>query len=183
MRYLLNTSTPPVETETDLITLSEAKNFLQVTENDAFEHDFINQLIVAAVRDIELMTNRSILTQTWDVILDRFEDGVMHLDKTPLTLVTHIKYFDSDEVWQTWSSSNYRVSKSAGAIEPVDGWPSTYSRIDVAEVRIVCGDTVDDVPQPIKDAIKYRLAELYHDRDHQEDISRLVAPYTRLVLA
>ena len=58
---------------TEPITLTEAKLWLKV--DDSTDDDLITALIIAARQACEDYTHRSLITQTWQMTLDRFPNG------------------------------------------------------------------------------------------------------------
>lgn len=175
--------TPPASA---IVTLAEAKTHLRV-EHDV-ENDYIPTLVDAAEALIlgrEGWTGRASTEQTWKLSLEGFPiDDCIELPFPPLRSVTHVKYYDPDNVQQTFSSAKYAVitDETPGEIEllATQGWPSTYPRHDAVEVQFVCG--YDTIPAPIKHATLITLASLYRNRGDESfqmpaAVRRLLAPY------
>ena len=126
------------------------------------EDTLINTLIKAARKRLEADTGRALITQTWDLFLDRFpvDDGPIYIPKPPVQSITSIKYIDSDGVEQTWDGANYRTDlKSAPArITPAYNvsYPTARDITNAVTVRFVCGygaagsDVEDDLVQAVK---------------------------------
>lgn len=101
----------------------------------------VTRLITAVRERAELATNRSLITQTWDLVLDGFppyasvsyglslgtrllsgydrSGGTMRVNfieipKAPLQSITHVKYYDTTGTLQTWAASNYVVEAPSG---------------------------------------------------------------------
>jgi uncharacterized phiE125 gp8 family phage protein len=105
--------------------------------------------------------------------------------------VTHIKYTDTDGALQTLSSSRYVVDTACkpGRIIPAynDYWPSTRDIPNAVTVRFVAGWlTPEDVPEPLKHALKIQALTLYEHReefvigesfDELPVVKRLIADY------
>ena len=89
----------------------------------------------------------------------------------PLSSVTSIKYYDTDETVATFSSSNYIVDTHSepGRIELQysEVWPSTVLRpINGVEIIFVAGyGAASAVPDVIKHAIKILIAHCYENRE------------------
>lgn len=159
--------TPP---DIEPITLSEAKAHLRV--DTTAEDVLISCLIQAAREYAETFTNRALVTQTYDLILDGFPAcDVIELPRPKLQSVTSISYIDTAGDSQTWASSNYDVDTSGvfGRIALADGisWPSTQSSINTVNIRFVTGygDETSDIPQSIKQGMLMYIADLYDNRD------------------
>lgn len=96
----------------------------------------------------------------------------------PLSSVTHIKYYDTDNSQQTWSDTNYNVFKfrnQKGFIEIKNNIdvPSLYPRANAIEIQFVCGYGSDatSTPTPIAQAILLIVGHMYEKRE--DTISRL----------
>ena len=94
------------------------------------------------------------------------------LPKSPLSSVSSIQYYDSDNEQQTWSSDDYNVlnpENQKGFIELVDGknFPNIYSRGSAITITFVCGygSSESDVPETIKQAVLLMIGSLYEKRE------------------
>ena len=94
------------------------------------------------------------------------------LPKAPISSVSHIKYYDSDNALQTWADTNYNLIKpenQKGFVELVDGkdFPSIYTRGDAIKITFVSGygSSASDVPEPIKQAVLLIIGSLYEKRE------------------
>lgn len=161
------------------VSVDEARDHLRLTATD--EDAIIANIIKAATRWAEDYTGYRFCTQTWTFTLDSFpykptrvfngkpydDYEIIKVPYPPLQSVTHIKYYDTSDVLQTLSASDYRVDTESepGRIQPVESWPDTYDKINPVEIRFVCGwDDVDDIDDQIKTAILLRVSDLYENR-------------------
>jgi len=82
------------------VSLEEAKSFYRVigTEQDAD----ITRTLTAATEKAEQITNRQLVTATYDGYLDAFSSVVV-LPKPPFGSVTKVEYIDVDGVTQVWT--------------------------------------------------------------------------------
>jgi len=154
------------------VSIAEAKAHCRV--NTTSEDDLISALITAARMHVEATTKRALCTQTWDFKLDDFCEWVFEVPKPPLQTVTFIKYVDANGTLQTWSSSAYQSTAPAGPyaergrIMPVLGgaWPiARPDTFDAFQIRVACGyGAAAAVPQPLKNAILFRVLEMYERR-------------------
>lgn len=160
------------------VDLDEAKAHCNVDVND--DDELIRGLIAAARQTVETHTRRALCEQTWDLKLDTFtdchyyEDGAIVLPFPPVSSITSITYLDTSGDSQTWSSSLYRTDLPSGPhasrarITPAFGvyWPSSYSVISAVTIRFVCGyGDANDVPEPLKAAIKMLVSHWYRQRE------------------
>lgn len=165
--------TPPA-TEPVLLSDMEAQMRIPDLSSEANEIE----LIIKAVREqAEAITRRSFITQTWELVLDRFPSGrgVITIPKAPLQDIVSIKYIDTDGVEQTLSPSTYRALSDA---EPADviptyglSWPIALNDLAVVRVRFNCGygptepDTANNVPSGIKQWIMLNTSFFYENRE------------------
>lgn len=155
------------------LTLTEAKAHLRVTAAD--DDTYITTLIIVARQWAENVTRRALITQTWDLFLDKFPSmlspgSMIEVPLPPLVSVTTVKYTDTDGVQQTLSASLYDVDINAerGRITPAYGevWPSTRAEMNAVEIRIVAGyGATAFVPVKIKQAMLLLIGHLYERRE------------------
>tara|TARA_R110000824_G_scaffold47353_3_gene134940 strand:+ start:5161 stop:5814 length:654 start_codon:yes stop_codon:yes gene_type:complete len=162
-KHLSLVTAPAVEP----ISLTEAKTHLRVdsTADDAY----ITSLIIVAREAAELYTQRTFITQTWQMFMDCWPIGKgrddwfsgvrqmpitsitgsssIELPKPPLQSVTHIKTYANDDTATTYSSANYYVSTYSGlnpsngriTLRDGDGWPSPSRNADGIEIHFISG--------------------------------------------
>ena len=174
--------TPPVS---EPVNVAELRSFCR---QDLLDDDAeLADLAFSCREFIERSFNIQMLTATWELTLDAFPEGVIYLPRPPLASVTSIQYYDSANVLQTWSNTNYRVltTEEPGFIEAVDSWPNTYERSDAVKVTYVAGWSHRTlIPAGLTQAIKTRVRWMYEgqpgDPDkHERRISSLLGPYGR----
>jgi len=153
--------------ETPLFTTAEAKDFLKV--DTTADDTLIDNLIKAATESCQIYTNQYFL----NTVVEQYSDkwlGIYTLYKSPVSAITHIKYYDSDDTEQTWASSNYildDVSKPARIGLAVDATlPSLSDRINAVHVKYTVGygTASTDVPDGIKQAVLLTLGNWYENR-------------------
>ena len=179
--------------------LADVKAHLRVSWTS--EDSYITTLIRSAYNIAEGYTNLSLIPKTHEMFLDRFpnsydgskEDEWLDLVNSCGGLsITTIKYYDADNVYTTWNSSNYNVDEPGitwGRVYPkVDKvFPSTADRPQAVEVKYDTGfdnATAGDVlPDAIRAAILILIGNLYENR--QDNIVGRIAselPMTAKVL-
>lgn len=158
--------TGPIER---VVSKADLRTHLRI--DDSVEDTLLGQLSDAAQAEAESYTWRKLLKQTWDQYYDGFTDPLL-LRYPPLHSdgVTSVTYTDTAGDAQTLATSVYEAGEVDGItvvrrkFEQV--WPSTRSHADVVIVRFVCGfDTVDDVPEPYKQAIRLHAGWYYRNRE------------------
>lgn len=150
----------------------------------------INGHIIAARQHIENITNRALVTQTWDLFLDHFH-AVIEVPKSLLQSVTSITYVDADGSSQTLSSSVYTVDTDTdpGRIYLAynQSWPTIRAIRHAITIRFIAGyGDADSVPRDIKLAMLLMVAHYYENReatspvqlnDIPMGVNALLAPY------
>lgn len=169
---------------TEPISLDEVKSHLRVTSDQ--DDLLLDGLIRAARQHVEGRDGwlgRTLVTQTWDLKLERFPSGedfpndawpravAIRVPLPPLQTITSVKYLDTAGVEQTITSTEYvvHVSEEPGLIVPAYGktWPSIRLEPGAVRIRFVAGygATADLVPEPLKLALKAFVAHFYEQRE------------------
>lgn len=168
--------TPPT---VPVVTLEEAKAHLRVDHAD--DDALIGGMIAAAVGHLDPAGSgwlgRALRPQTWELRLDAFPCGPIHIPYPPLISVESVKYDDADGVERTATVGiDYRVL-SGGAwksrLEPIYGgsWPSARCDHEAVRVRYVgghapaAGATPDVLPFQIKAAVLLMVGDLFAFRE------------------
>lgn len=153
------------------ISLAEAKLHLRVDITD--DDTLIRSLIVTARENVEGISRRALITQTWKYILDEFpEDDEIVLPLPPLQSVASITYKDQDGNASTFSSGDYIVNTDADPGKIVLGygksWPST-SLYPTGAVTVQFtagfGDAATDVPEKYRQAMLLLIGHWYENRE------------------
>lgn len=164
--------TPP---SVEPITLAQAKLHLRVdhTDDDALISAYIEGARVFA----EKFTARAFVTQTWELVIDKFPLHEIMIPLPPLQSVSSIKYDDTGGVEQTLATNGYEVdtaSQPGWVVPVVSGWPTVFSGINAVRIRFVAGyspttdsppDLVENIPASLKDAIRLHVGNLYANRE------------------
>lgn len=152
------------------ISVSEAKAHMRVDFTD--DDDYITALIVAARTIAEERTNRALITQTWDYVLDDFPCGnAIKIRKPKLQSVTSVKYIDSDGTENTMPTTDYLVDTDSSpgriVLKFAKIWPTAILQpASAVRIRMVCGyGLAVAVPQPLKQAIFFLVAHWYENRE------------------
>lgn len=166
------------------ITLSEAKLHCRVDTSD--DDTLITALITAATEMAEQLTGRALMTQTWELTQDAFDDAMV-LTRVPVASITSVKYIDEAGVEQTLNSANYTLFSgndygyhqvtAAYGLE----WPATRIQDDAVKVRYVAGyANAAAVPESIKQWIKLMVSSMYDNRETEAYSSRAVSTTVRM---
>ena len=182
METILKTA-PAVEP----ISLDEAKRHLRIDIDETDHDDYLQDLIVVARQQVEMITWRKLVTQTWTAYLPDWPSGnyielpfgeLYSVTPEVIDGVSGIKYASNDIDATTglfttyaWVSTEYVVDTDyqLGRIVLVDGytWPNeTLSPTNPIEIVFICGyGLAADVPPQIKHAMKMIMSELFENRE------------------
>ena len=158
------------------ISLDEAKRHLRIEIDETNHDDYLQDLIVVARNQVEMITWRKLITQTWYAYLQDWPCSwpsaeYIELPFGNLQSVTAIKYTDSDGDESTWDSTEYIVGTDyqKGRVTLADGytWPNeTLYPSNPIEVEFLCGyGLAVSVPSQIKHAMKMIMSELFENRE------------------
>lgn len=162
--------TPPAA---EPVTLGEVKDHLRVT--NSLEDELLTNLITTARQKLDGprgLLGRCLITQTWKATLDGFP-RLIDLPFAPVSAVSAITYRDAAGIEQTLAADTYMVAglddDELGSISPVRGrsWPLiSYSPGSVSVTFMAgYGNAPEDVPEPIRTAIKMLVGHLYENRE------------------
>lgn len=172
------------------ITVAEAKAHCRI-DHDA-EDMLISSLILAARLHVEHNLDLALVSQSWSLYLDAWPGGAhVELPLAPLIGVEAIKTYDADDNAAIVDPGKYSID--AASRRPRIAFDNSASRpvpgraINGIEIAFVAGygATADDVPVPIRQAIKMLVAHWYEAREPAEQhavsipgtVASLIAPY------
>jgi uncharacterized phiE125 gp8 family phage protein len=151
----------------EAVSLEDAKDHLRVT-SDA-EDALIATYLTAARQWVEAYTGRSLCTQTWQIALGGFARDLWLPRAAPLQSITHVKYYDSDNVLQTWDSANYFTPafQEPALLQPVSTAtiPSVYCRPDAVQVEYIAGYAAEACPEELRLAVLMLMAHFHENRE------------------
>lgn len=163
--YLLGVPKRTVAPTTWPVTREEVQDELGIW--DTALHIRLDRLIRQATEQVESDARRVLMTQTWQLWLDRFPCHEIALRKFPVQSVTHLKYYTSG-VLTTWASSNYQTDliTEPCRIEPVQGtsWPvPDYDKLNAVQVEWIAGYASQAlVPNTAKSAVLYAVKQMFY---------------------
>lgn len=173
--------TQTVAPSVEPVLTADQKTWMRVDGSD--EDTLIGSLAAAARAYIEMATSRQCITATWVLKMDNFPAGDIVLPIFPLQSITSIKYYDNNDVQQTWTSSLYDVDTAMepGRVRPASGedYPSAVrGHSDDIEITFVAGDgdAASDVPDGIKAAINILAANWFENRESNTPIGLTPVP-------
>jgi len=181
--------------EAEPLSLVDAKHFLRVEHDD--DDELISALIVGARGHVEAATRRALISQTWRLTLDAWPgNGRITVLLAPLREVTAARVYDAAGVPQDVDPETFVLDApgSPGAIA-FPPWAVAASERSLAgiEIDVVAGygDAADDVPEPLRHAIRLLVAHWYENRGVAAEsgvqpmpagVAALIAPYRGVAL-
>lgn len=172
------------------LTTSEAKAHLKVSGSS--EDAYIDSLVKASRTSIEKYLNRALITQTWKVYFDEW-DNKLSLG-LPAQSITSVKYYDYTGSLTLLDSDLYYSDIISEPARVVRKYDSVYPELEeqrpngiVVEFVAGYGDASTDVPADILHAVKLVLADYYDNKGEvvvgtiavriQGHIKNLLHPY------
>jgi uncharacterized phiE125 gp8 family phage protein len=156
------------------------KEHLRVTHDN--HESLIIGYIEAATERFERDANVCLKTQTWQAFFDESEVcETMELWKYPISAISSVKYYDTDNYEQTQDvSERIEFIKGRPAKIVHEDTPSVYERPDAMTVEFVAGFT--SIPKDILLAIKLEVARLYENPSDPVDekigyVEKVIARY------
>lgn len=168
MRYSLATVTEPTAA---VVSPADIERYARLVDVSA-EIDHITDLIAAATKQCERWSERQFVHATYRMQLPEFPAcEEIYLPKPPLSSVTHVKYYDTANTLQTFTSSYYHVDTDSqpGRIVLALGqaWPATYERPDAVQLTFVAGYGAAGTATPanVRLAVKMLVKTWYDNPD------------------
>ena len=193
----------PQSAQNPIITLADMKNFMRV--DTAADDGLIEDFVKIATETISQFIRRSIVSQTLELVMDRFGSdidlsnsigpGVHELPKSflqelshielpfsPVQSITSIKTYNQSNTESTLSSAAYLLDGEGGRICLNSGytWPTSLRDKKAVVIRYVAGWGYTAVPHPIRQAIREYAAAMYDCRrtcEMPEHLLDMLGPY------
>ena len=184
---LVMTAAPAVEP----ISVAEAKAYLRVDHEH--EDALISSLIVTSRLHIEAALGLALITQDWSMEIDAWpEGGVVELPIHPVQFIDAVKVVAGNGSLVTLDEASYVLDGTSHPphLTPVArDWPVPGVAAQGIEIAFTAGfgDSADDVPPPIKQALLLLISHWYEQREPvaigtaatriPDTVSALLAPY------
>lgn len=158
----LRVITPPAA---EPVSLETVKEHLRIDHD--IEDALLDSYIAAARETGEKLSRRAFITQTLEMTVDDWpSDLMLRLWRPPLQSVTSVKYYDTDNVQQTWTDYVVDTDGEPGTIL-FNSLPAvTLRKRSAITIRFVAGygNTESSVPSTIKRANLSLIAHWYENR-------------------
>lgn len=152
----------------EVLSLANAKLQLRLESGYTAEDTLITSYINAATVSCENYINGHIQPKQMVVWLDKFEDLVF--ETYPITVQTVQYYQKDDSSLTTLATTDWyvqtRVDKKNTLV--IENLPNNVEteRPDVVKITAAIGyEAADDIPEPIKQAIRLQITDMYERRE------------------
>lgn len=169
------------------VSLAEAKNYLRVEHAD--DDSLIGELIVAARTQVEQAARRVLITQSWRIVKDRWPaSGWLVSPVNPLQTIDAVRVYplegaavalDPDALTLNAAAAPAIIAFEYGSVKQPG---RTAGGIEL-DVTAGYGDAAEDVPAPLRQAIRFLVARTYENRNRVEKdelpdaVAALIAAY------
>jgi uncharacterized phiE125 gp8 family phage protein len=154
--------TPPA---IEPLSLADAKTFLRVEHDD--DDAVIAGLIAAARGQIEALTRRALIVQSWRVTLDRWpRDRRLSLRIAPLRAVLAARLFDAQGSAQPLDAASFGIDAAASIVLAPPGLPRPGRAAGgiALDLELGFGPAAEDVPELLRHALRTLVAHWYDNR-------------------
>lgn len=163
---------PPAEYAVDL---DEAKAHARIEVDD--DDKLIQGLIATATQYAETYTQRALIEQQWEVLLDSWpcRERWLNIPHPPLRSIDEVTYLDRHGDEQVWEEENFRILKPSGptcepgriVLRQGTSWPHAINEPGSIKVKFTAGYGLHgaQVPAELRLAIKTHVAEMYENRE------------------
>jgi uncharacterized phiE125 gp8 family phage protein len=155
--------TPPAA---EPISLDQVKQHLGVTGSE--QDDLISLYLSAARQWIDgpsWLGGRTLMPQTWDLVIDTFPIYEIEFPLTPVQSVTQVAYDDANGDPMIMAPETYyldNVGDMPWLVPGDEGWPETLDAVNSVRIRFIAGYLdAASVPSPIKAALLLMVGHLY----------------------
>lgn len=160
-----------------VVTVAEQKDWSRI--KGTAQDTIIAAQINGATRHAEDWMQRALVTQTWQIGFDSFPFGFFSIPDTPqiielpyskLISLEEVKVFFEDGTDDDTLASIFDLDKNSEPariiLKPSKNWPSGLRQIDAVNITYKAGfGLASAVPQAIKDAIHYLVADRFENRE------------------
>lgn len=174
--YLLKRTIAP---SASVVTVATAKAHLRVDDDDS--DTYISSLIEVASDVVGEMAGKALINQTWQLQIGMTTGrSPVYLPNAPVSSITSIAYFDTDDQSQSEDTADYTLTGDNDTAWLVPAgtrvWPSMYDRPDALTVTYVAGygASPDKVPANLRHAALMLVGHWFENREAANHPAALV---------
>ena len=147
------------------ITLEEVKSHLRIINDE--EDDYIKSLITTARQDCEKFQNRAYYTQKWKLALDKLQNGIITIPRPPCQSIDRIVLVNNEGTEHEVTDYETDLISEPARLK-IEDYPSVnLQEMSGLQIEYTAGyETVDDIPDNVKHAIKLLIGEWYAMREN-----------------
>lgn len=162
------------------LTLAEARAHLRLDGDE--EDAVVSACIVAARQACESYTGLSLISQSWQLYLDRWPRGAVLLPRPPVQEVLEVAVMDAEGGRETLDPERYVVDRAAGRPARLVrrgglSWPRPGRPIGGIEItyRAGYGDSWNDVPAALRQGMLLAVAHFFERREGEAGLPPAIA--------
>jgi len=146
---------------TEPLTLQEVKDYLKRPFSD--QDAYLTSLIVAVRQNLENYCSSSFINQTLKLSQDCFDSKQISLWKSPVSSITSLKVFDSENAESTISNTMYFLHDNFLNLNQNFSLDVTLREFSGVQITYVAGygASASNVPQAIRQAILEQINAIY----------------------
>jgi uncharacterized phiE125 gp8 family phage protein len=169
-------ATTIIEPTFEVATAADARAWCRI--DSSVEDATLTKLIAQARRQAEHETDRALLRQTLELVLDAFPADGIELDRTMKNLgaqptIVAVTYVDPDGATQTMPSGDYYVDDRqtpCWLLPAVDtDWPSTREQANAVIIQYTAGFDEAAIPEDLWTYVMASVAARYRQRELDSD--------------
>jgi len=162
------------------VDLDDLKLTMRIDGND--ENTALNALLEACEQKVEGWCGRKLVNQSLTVWYDYPPLGpILELPYSPASAVGIVSTYAEDDTETTFSSDSYITDLIGNPPRLIlrDGysWPTSLRAANALTVAYTAGygDTYEEVPAGIREALKLLVIHFYEGKDRQKDMKRFMS--------
>ena len=170
------------------LTVADAVTLAHLRVDSSELNAAIALYIAAARRQAEHITERALITQTWELALDAYPAAEIRLPRPNLLSIVSVKYDDVNQVEQTLLNTAYTADtySQPGWVLPAYGtaWPTALAAANSVRIRYTCGygPTAADVPEGIRQWMLLQVRNMVDNPGAMVNNRLLVPPHVERLL-
>ena len=151
------------------LSLNEVKEFLHIEAEFKEQDNLLYDLLNMATEYAEWYTGKSLMKKEWNIVCIGQIPSKLYLPHGPIISVTKV-----------FCPNHFTITKYNYNIEIIGGYIEFFNMPHYGKVNIeyVAGyETVEEMPQVVKEGILHHISSAYHNRDNTQFTSQVKKLY------
>lgn len=169
-----------------IVSLELAKKQLRIEDDFTDEDDLIQAYIDAAIAMSEDYTGGHIVEKNMILKMDAFDNPLV-FEAFPIQSIDSVSYYPADgSDSQVMDNSNYDLMSLNPKVSKISfkTTPAIAERFDAVTVTVKVGMVVEEIRQPIIQAILLQISDMYERREDRTEVmlsaaTALLRPYKK----